>query len=125
MRPTILYIEDDPVAVKLVHKMLKVMDYEVMESYDGREGLLTAIRHQPQLILLDLELNGMHGLYVVQQLKQHPATAHIPVIALTADNSSQMQSRCLDAGCDAFLNKPVSRTLLLKTVGQFLHENVA
>lgn len=115
----ILYIEDNILNIQLVRKMLKVMNYQLIEAYDGESGYDTAMVQTPDVILLDMHLPDINGLEVLRRIKKHPHLSHIPVIALTADDSSENQQRCLEAGCDSYLVKPCSRPTLLKAIVQF------
>lgn len=118
----ILYIEDNPVNMRLIKKMLKIMDYDMVEAYDGLSGISGAERIQPDLILMDINLPDVSGFEITRQIKASPVLNHIPVVALTADPSNYRQ--CLEAGCDGYLNKPISRAELLRTVRQFIREVV-
>jgi CheY-like chemotaxis protein len=118
--PRILYVEDHPLNLNIMRKMLRVMDYEFLSAADGQSGLLMAQRKLPHLILMDLFLPDMPGWEVTRQLKLSPITQHIPIVVLTSDTSHFAYQCCIDAGCDGYLNKPVSRMLLLKTIQQFL-----
>lgn len=115
----ILYIEDNPLNMNLIKKMLKVMDYELIAAVDGATGMMIAEHEQPDLILMDLFLPDMNGWEVTKRLKGNPVTAHIPVVALTSDISQNGYDRFVQAGCDGYLNKPVGRVMLLKTIQQF------
>src|SRR5690242_8022367 len=115
---TILYVEDDYLNIALVRKMLKTMDYRVVDVRSGLNATGAALHERPDAILLDIHLADMSGLEVARELKSHPMLAHIPVIALTADPSNYRE--CHEAGCDGYLNKPMSRGGLLKTILQFM-----
>lgn len=119
----ILYIEDDHINMSLIEKMLKLMDYELIMAFDGLTGLQAAQREQPDLILMDINLPDISGIEATRRLKANPNLAHIPVVALTADTDNYRA--CREAGCDGYLNKPVSRTSLLKTIHQFTRESIA
>ncbi len=116
---TVLYIDDDPLNLRLVRKILVHMGYNVHEAMDAKEGLQMADRIQPDIILMDIHMPGMNGLEATQRLKQSADLRHIPVIALTADIREATQRDTKAAGCDAHLLKPISRARLLKVVGQF------
>jgi len=120
----ILYVEDDMNNMNLVRKMLRVMGHDLLEAVDGRSGLAVAEREHPDLIFMDVNLPDIAGWEVTERLKRHPALKGIPIVALTADGSEAVQRRCLDAGCDAFMVKPISRTTLLKVIQQFTQPGV-
>lgn len=121
---TILYVEDNPQNMRLVRKILKHAGYEMLEAEDGLSGLRTAHEARPDLILMDVNLPDIDGLEVTARLKNDAATANIPVIALTANAMVGDRERAMEAGCDGYLPKPISRQELLKTVVAFIGESV-
>lgn len=116
----ILYIEDNPLNMRLVRKLLRSMGYPMMEAMDGLTGLEMAKTDRPELILVDVNLPDIDGLEVTRRLKADPALADIPVVALTANAMHGDRERCLDAGCDAYLAKPVARLELQNTLRHFV-----
>ncbi|TVR18938.1 MAG: response regulator [Anaerolineaceae bacterium] len=123
MKLKILHIEDNMLNLGLVRRILRVMDYTIIEAQDGKSGLNAALTQNPDLILLDIHLPDMDGTQIAAELKSIPALAHIPIVALTADSSVENQHRCQEAGCDAFILKPYNRATLLKTVVQFTSQS--
>lgn len=117
----ILYVEDNPQNMRLVRKMLGSGGYEMLEAPDGLSGLQIAEAEQPVLILLDINLPDIDGIEVTRRIKSNPSLAHIPVVALTANAMFGDRERFLDAGCDGYLAKPVSKTELLNTLAYFLN----
>ncbi|MBC7870039.1 MAG: response regulator [Chitinophagaceae bacterium] len=113
----ILYIEDNMLNMQLVKKMLRPMGYDLLEAFDGRSGIAMASDRQPDVILMDIDLPDINGLEVTMMLKATEQLKNIPVVALTADSSAH--SRCLEVGCDGYLNKPISKAGLLKVIQQF------
>lgn len=120
MSATILYIEDNPQNMRLVRKMLKVGGYAMIEAVDGISGLEAARETRPDVILVDINLPDIDGTEVTARLKADPELAHIPVIALTANAMFGDRERFLDAGCDGYLAKPISKKELLGVVDQYL-----
>jgi two-component system cell cycle response regulator DivK len=118
MTKQILYIEDDIYNIRLVKKMLKPMGYEVIEATDAMRGIQMAHQYQPDVILMDVSLPDISGYEATEHLKNTPELAHIPVIIFTADTTQQVYQRSIDAGCDAYLNKPISSGQLLRTIAQ-------
>lgn len=122
---TILYVEDNPRNMRLVRKLLEHAGYTVLEAYDGESGINVAVDHRPDLILMDVNLPDIDGLKVTARLKKTPTTSHIPVIALTANAMHGDKEKCLSAGCDGYMPKPISKTVLLETVAATLkHETI-
>ncbi|MES2687951.1 MAG: response regulator [Pseudomonadota bacterium] len=103
----ILVIEDNPANMKLACLLLRNAGHEVLCAVDAETGLTTARGDHPDLILMDIQLPGMDGLAATALLKQDPATAGIPVIALTAMAMKADQEKSQIAGCDAYIAKPL------------------
>jgi two-component system cell cycle response regulator DivK len=120
MSATILYIEDNPLNMRLVKKILANAGYTMIESMDGLGGLEKARCDAPDLILVDVNLPDIDGLEVVRRLKSEPDLARIPAVALTSNVMHGDKDRCLAAGCDGYLAKPVARLELLNTINYFL-----
>ena len=117
---TVLYIEDNQLNMRLVDKTLKPMNYKMLEAWDGQQGLNLATTQLPDVILLDLHLPDMTGIEVAAQLRASEETAHIPIIALTADVTESVKQQCLSGDFDAYLTKPISRGRLLRTITQMM-----
>jgi two-component system cell cycle response regulator DivK len=103
----ILIIEDNPANMKLASLLVRNAGHTVLCAVDGETGLTLARDDQPDLILMDIQLPGMDGLASTALLKQDPATAAIPVIALTAMAMKEDQEKTKVAGCDAYIAKPL------------------
>lgn len=116
----VLVIEDDPLNRKLVHALLSIGGYRVLEAGNAEEGLAIAREKSPDCILMDLRLPGMDGLSATRLLKQDPALKTIPVIALTAYAMSGDEQKAREAGCDAYITKPIDSTRFIGTVTKLL-----
>jgi CheY-like chemotaxis protein len=116
----VLVVEDQPDNRTLATKVLRRAGFQTMEL-DRAEAIPGLLKNwRPDLILMDIELPGQSGYQAVQQLKANPATASIPVIALTAYAMEDDRQACLHVGCCAYLRKPLDIGLLVKTVRQHL-----
>ncbi len=115
----ILYVEDNPQNKRLVKKILSAKGYEVLEAEDGLTGIEMALNDQPALILMDINLPGIDGMEATARLKASPV-AHIPIIALTANAMRGDRERIMAAGCDEYMQKPISNALLYETVVRFI-----
>jgi len=104
---TVLIVEDNPANMKLTSLLLGNVGHAVLCAVDAEIGLTLAREHQPDLILMDIQLPGMDGLAATALLKQDPATAAIPVIALTAMAMKEDREKSKVAGCDAYIAKPL------------------
>jgi two-component system cell cycle response regulator DivK len=103
----ILIIEDNPANMKLACLLVRNAGHTVLSAVDAETGLTLARADRPDLILMDIQLPGMDGLAATALLKQDPATAAIPVIALTAMAMKEDQEKSQVAGCDAYIAKPL------------------
>jgi signal transduction histidine kinase/AmiR/NasT family two-component response regulator len=108
---SILYIEDNPANIEVVSRFLKSRQDTVLQAVSsGRAGIECAIRDVPDLILLDLHLQDLHGNQVLKELRAEPVTAAIPVVVLSADATPGVIRRLLAGGALAFLTKPLDLT---------------
>jgi two-component system, cell cycle response regulator DivK len=103
----ILIIEDNPANMKLASLLLLKAGHAALCAGDAETGLTMARAESPDLILMDVQLPGMDGLAATALLKKDPATAGIPVIALTAMAMKEDQEKTKAAGCDAYIAKPL------------------
>ncbi|OAT85179.1 response regulator [Desulfotomaculum copahuensis] len=117
---TILIIEDNPINTKLVRDLLQAGGYTTLEAQDASTGLEIARREKPDLILMDIQLPGMDGLEATRILKADPATAGIPVLAVTAYAMKGDAEKALDAGCDGYVTKPIEIHHFIKKVRSLL-----
>lgn len=116
----ILVVEDHPDSREILVTQLRSMGYRVAEAATGEEGIEKAQVYLPDLIIMDLGLPGIKGIEATQRLKQNAATAHIPVIALTAWNERDFREEAEKAGIAEFLTKPTPRDRLQVTIERFL-----
>jgi type II secretory ATPase GspE/PulE/Tfp pilus assembly ATPase PilB-like protein/CheY-like chemotaxis protein len=103
---TVLLVEDEDQLRRVMKDLLEREGYRVVEAADGIAGLEQLDRHAPDVILLDLNLPGLDGYGVLSQIRSRPATAHLPVIVLTAKGDEDNEVRVLKLGADDFLTKP-------------------
>ena|SRR3972149_6316008 len=120
----ILLVEDNERNARLVSEILQVNGYRTVVAIDGWQAVEATHEHRPQLILMDLQLPGMDGLTVTRQLKADPETAEIPIIALTAHAMPEDRARTLDAGCCAYISKPINYRPFVAEIGRILKGNL-
>ena len=116
----ILIIEDNPANMKLVCLLLRHIGHSVLCAVDAEIGLTMARQHQPDLILMDIQLPGMDGLTATALLKRDPVTSATPIIALTAMAMKADEEKSLLAGCDAYIVKPLRYQELYAAVNTLL-----
>jgi two-component system, cell cycle response regulator DivK len=115
----ILIVEDNEKNLKLLRDLLQVKGYRTLEAGTAELGIELARRHTPHLVFMDIQLPGMDGVAALGQLRADPATAKIPVLALTAFAMQDERQRFRSAGFDGYLVKPISIRELLEVVGEY------
>jgi len=116
----ILYIEDNRENRMLVRAVLEAAGYLIVDAEDGLSGIEAAIREEPALILLDINLPGVDGYEIVAILKSFSNLASTPVIAVTAYAMQGDRQRTLVAGCDGYIQKPIDVDAFPRQVAEFL-----
>jgi len=105
---TLLYVEDNPANLKLIEQLMaRRPDIRLLSARDGNTGIQLARANQPELILMDINLPGISGIEALKILRDDPATAHIPVIALSANAMPRDIEKGLQAGFFRYLTKPI------------------
>ena len=105
---TLLYVEDNPANLKLVEQLIaRRSTIRLLTAVDGNQGIQLARAHQPDVILMDINLPGISGIEALKILRDDPATAHIPIVALSANAMPRDIARGLEAGFVSYLTKPI------------------
>lgn len=120
MGAKILYIEDNFANRMLVSRVLMVEDYEVFEAEDGPTGIELALKEQPDLILMDVNLPDIDGYELTAQMRDIPELAGTPIIAMTANVMQGDREKSLEAGCDGYIPKPIDVDSLPGQIEDFL-----
>jgi len=120
---TILLVEDHEDNRIVYSTILEHFGYRVLLAGDGAEGVRMARESSPDLVLMDVSIPVMDGWQATAALKADPATARIPVIALTAHALPADRQRAEEVGCDGYLAKPVEPRRVLEEVRRFLGES--
>ena len=122
---TVLLVEDNEDNLRIYSTFLTYSGYRVLEAADGEAGLALARSELPDVILMDVSIPKMDGYEVTRRLKSDPATAQIPVIALTAHALPSDRDRARDAGCDGYIPKPAEPRLVVAEVRKMLDKIAA
>src|ERR1700732_3928044 len=120
MSKTVMIVEDNELNMKLFHDLLEAHGYRTVGTRNGIEALDLARRHQPDLILMDIQLPEVSGLEVTKWLKEDPDLKEIPVVAVTAFAMKGDEERIRQGGCEAYLSKPISVGKFIDTIRRFL-----
>jgi CheY-like chemotaxis protein len=111
---TLLYVEDNPANLELVEQLIaRRRDLKLLTAIDGHLGLAVARLQRPDVILLDINLPGIGGFDLLKMLHDDPGTAHIPVLALSANAVPRDIAKGLEAGFFRYLTKPIK-------IGEFM-----
>ena len=116
----ILIVEDNEKNMKLVRDVLQVKGYTTLEATSAEDGIRIANEQRPDLVLMDIQLPGMNGIDALRVLRADPATAAIPIIAVTASVMQQDRKMITDAGFDAYVGKPINLKEFLDAVKRAL-----
>lgn len=119
MSKTVLIVEDNELNMKLFRDLLEAHGYATLQTRNGIEALSLAREHQPDLILMDIQLPEVSGLDVTKWLKDDEALRDIPVIAVTAFAMKGDEERIREGGCEAYISKPITVSMFLDTIRQF------
>jgi two-component system, cell cycle response regulator DivK len=106
-RAVVLIIEDNERNRKLARDILNHAGFDTLEAGTAEDGLALAAERSPGIVLMDIQLPGIDGVQALQRLRSDPATADIPVIALTAFAMKADRERFLAAGFDHYVEKPL------------------
>ncbi len=120
---TILLVEDTEDVVMMLKDYLESAAYRVVTAQNGIEGIVQAKKFHPDLILMDVQMPGMDGLEATQKLRSQPEFQNTPIIALTAFAMQNDRERCLAAGMNEYISKPVNMKSLLKIIQSFLADS--
>ena len=122
MTKRILVIEDTEDNRQIIRDLLTSAGYELVEAVDGLEGVATAEREKPDLILMDIQLPGIDGYEATRRIRAIPELAKVPIIAVTSYALSGDEAKTRAAGCDGYVAKPFSPRQLLAKIREFLPE---
>ncbi|ACN16416.1 putative transcriptional response regulator protein [Desulforapulum autotrophicum HRM2] len=117
----ILIIEDNEKSTKLVKDLLQYKGYRTVEAVNGLDGIESALKYRPQLILMDIQMPVMDGLEATRKLKEMPETRSIPVVALTSWAMKGDEKAILEAGCDDYMSKPINTRSFIELVDRFFN----
>ena len=120
MAPKLLLVEDDPALAELLEFRFTGEGYAVRATGDGDEALILAAEDAPDLVILDWMVEGTSGIEVCRRLRRDKATAHVPIVMLTARGSEDDRIRGLETGADDYLTKPFSPRELIARVAAVL-----
>jgi two-component system cell cycle response regulator DivK len=108
----VLIVEDNHRNLELIQDILELRGFRTLTATSGARGIALAREHDPNLVLMDIQLPDFDGVEALRRLRADSATTRIPVIALTAFAMTADRSRFIDAGFDGYLAKPIDVRML-------------
>jgi CheY-like chemotaxis protein len=116
-RRAVLVVDDDPFIRGLLLTTLEdVAHFELFEAADGEEAVVVAVREQPELVFLDIDMPGLDGIEACRRMRADPGLVDATIVMLTASAEDSARHRAQAAGADLFLTKPFSPLDLLRMV---------
>ncbi|HLL76652.1 MAG TPA: response regulator [Pyrinomonadaceae bacterium] len=120
--PTVLVVEDFEDNRFMMRRLLEMSGYRVVEAVNGEQAVETAQTERPDLILMDLSLPKLDGLAATRRIRQSDGLAEVPIVAVSAHDTSDFHADALAAGCDEYVTKPIDfdqlESLLKKLLGK-------
>jgi CheY-like chemotaxis protein len=121
MSYAVLVVDDNDMNLMLISKILELENYQVVLARNGMEAIQSVVAKMPDLAILDVMMPDMDGYELCQKLRQPPLNVTVPIILLTAMNSSMERSLALKAGANDIWSKPFDMELFRKRVGELLN----
>jgi CheY-like chemotaxis protein len=122
MKKKILIVDDNTDLNKVLQMSLNE-SFETLSAINGEEAVDIAVTELPDLIIMDLMMNGMNGFEAIRLIRQVPKTRSIPIIAITAGLSNTVEEECTRIGCNDFLFKPFTASQLNTSIAKLLNQN--
>jgi len=122
MGRVVLIVEDDPRNLKLIRDLLQIRGYTTLEATDGKQGVDMAREKMPDLILMDIQMPVMDGLEATSILKADPVTKSITIVALTAFAMQGDREKCMVAGFNDYITKPLDTRAFMTKVKEYLEK---
>ena len=117
---TVLLVEDTEDNRFMMRRLLEMSGYRVIEAMNGEEAVKLARSESPRLILMDLSLPVIDGLAATRLIRKLPEFEAIPIIAVSAHDTSDFQSEAIEAGCNSYVTKPIDFNELEELIAQLL-----
>ncbi len=124
-RKTVLVVEDNELNMRLFCDLLDAFGFDTLQCRDGAKAVELARSHQPALIVMDIQLPEVSGLDITRWIKDDESTRHIPVLAVTAFAMRSDEQLVREAGCEAYLSKPIQMRSFRATVESLVNDRQA
>jgi two-component system, cell cycle response regulator DivK len=120
MNTSILIIEDNEQNLYLMRFLLEKNGFTIEEACNGREGIEKALSVNPDLILLDIQLPDIDGYTVARELRKSQKHKEVPIIAVTSFAMTGDRTKCMEAGCSGYIEKPINPDLIVGEIKKYL-----
>lgn len=120
---TVLLVEDTEDNRQMMRRLLEMSGFQVVEAINGKEAVEVASQVRPQVILMDLSLPFIDGLTATRQIRSLPGLSKVPIVAVSAHDTADFHTDALDAGCNAYVTKPIDYPELEDIVNRLLAKN--
>lgn len=114
----VLIVDDDPLILEVLRTVLDLEEFRVSTATDGTTALEMLADDRPDVVVCDVMMPDVDGLEVCRRIKGDPATAHLPVVLLTARDREEDRRHGEEVGCDAYLTKPFSPLYLIDVISE-------
>ena len=118
--PTVLLVEDTEDNRFMMRRLLEMAGYNVVEATNGEEAVTLAQSERPHLILMDLSLPVIDGLAATRAIRKLDGFGDVPIVAVSAHDTSDFQADALAAGCDSYITKPIDFSQLELLIARLL-----
>ncbi|HEY3490499.1 MAG TPA: response regulator [Candidatus Deferrimicrobiaceae bacterium] len=118
----VLVVEDNEKNMYLICFILERMGHRAIRAGTGEDGVALALREQPDLILMDIQLPGIDGQEATRQIRQSAAGRAVPIVAITSFAMAGDRERLLSSGCTGYIEKPINPETIMGDIAGFLEE---
>ena len=125
LKPRVLIIDDDPTLRRLEQVVFERDGFEVSLASDGSEGVRLALMNPPNIIILDIMMEGLHGFEVCKMLRANSSIQHTAIIITSGKSFKPDIDKAMELGADSYVVKPFSPKELLKIAIQYMHERAS
>lgn len=123
-KPKVLIIDDDPSLRRLVQVLFERNGFDVSLASEGSEGVQLALMNPPNIIILDIMMEGLHGFEVCKMLRANSSLRRTAIIIISGKSYKSDIDKSMELGADAYIVKPFSSKELLKIATQYMNERV-
>lgn len=116
----VLIVEDNEMNRDMLTRRLERKGFSIVTAEDGEAALLAINTSQPDIVLMDMNLPVLSGWATCRELRNHPDTKQLPIIALTAHAMAGDREKAIEAGCDDYATKPIDFPALLEKIARLL-----